>query len=218
MKSVNKFLSLLMIVMISVSFAAAEPVQIDLNGGISVRLHEEWDTVETYDNMKETGCFSMVVSRDGESLYSLFYTDETFSEPKYETEVVHWFKDDVSGIIPRDARFSIKDINTGRIFEAVRYDGRNHMDAEPFSKKDADIIREIYGGKYGWDFRPVLVQYEGHVYAASMNGMPHGKGIVPENDFDGHFCIHFKGSMQHGEWVVNDYHQLLIDKAAEASW
>ena len=209
---------LLLMMMINVSSVVAEPVQIEFKGGFTVRLSEEWIPVETTDDMKETGSFSTVVSRDGESFYEISYTDHVFAEPEYETEIVHWFKDDVTNLIPKGAHFTVKDIGTGKTFEAFRYDGRNHMDSEPLSVKDSNIIKEIYGGQYSWDFRPVLVRYEGHVYAASMNGMPHAKGTVNENGFDGHFCIHFQGSYRHEEWVVSDVHQALVLKAAEAVW
>ena len=30
-----------------------------------------------------------------------------------------------------------------------------------------------------------------------MNGMPHGTTTISSNNFDGHFCIHFKNSKTH---------------------
>ena len=60
-------------------------------------------------------------------------------------------------------------------------------------------MKSIYGGSWSWDRRAILVKYDGHVYAASMNGMPHEDDTISDNDFDGHFCIHFTGSKTHGQ-------------------
>jgi len=214
----KRILALMLIGMMSVSCAAAEPLQMDFEGGFSVRLSQEWTMVETNDALKENGSFSMAVSRDGESPYVLDYRDERFSEPDYETEMIRWFKDDVPTLIPRGAQFTIKDVETGRIFQAVRFGGRNHMDTEPFSKEDSEIIKRIYGGKFNWDYRPILILYEGHVYAACMNSMPHSDAKVQDNDYAGHFCVHFKDSMLHEEWVVSEPIQKLVEKAGQASW
>lgn len=134
-----------------------------------------------------------------------------------KTEVLDWYKDNVSRVIPKGARFTVKDVATGRTFEMVRWSGGDHMDAEPRSDKDADTIKAIYGGSYSWRRRAILIKYNGHVYAASMNGMPHGTTTI-ENDFDGHLCIHFKNSKTHGTDVVDPDHQNAVVKASKASW
>jgi hypothetical protein len=48
--------------------------------------------------------------------------------------------------------------------------------------------------------------------AASMHGMPHGSGALP-NGFPGHFCIHFLGSSTHRSRNIDPSHQLMILKA-----
>ena len=86
-------------------------------------------------------------------------------------------------------------------------------------------MKSIYGGSWSWDRRAILVKYNGHVYAASMNGMPHEDDTISDNDFDGHFCIHFTGSKTHGTQRVDEDHQscvqtalyvYLLNKASEA--
>ena len=47
-----------------------------------------------------------------------------------------------------------------------------------------------------------------------MNGMPHGAGAIKDNDFDGHFCIHFYASRTHGGNRVDERHQNMVLKAA----
>ncbi|MBN1778225.1 MAG: peptidoglycan-binding protein [Clostridiales bacterium] len=136
---------------------------------------------------------------------------------KYETQVLDWFKDKVNSVIPRNAEFIIKDVRTGRKFSAVRWSGVYHLDAEPASSEDTEVVKSICGGIWSWSRRPILILYNGKVYAASMNCMPHGTSTI-DNDFDGHFCIHFKNSKTHETCVVDQAHQEAVAVAANAVW
>ena len=78
-------------------------------------------------------------------------------------------------------------------------------------------MKKIYG-HWSWKRRAVLVKYNGHVYAGSMNGMPHGTQTIKGNNFDGHFCIHFYGSKTHGSKKVDDMHQKMVAEAMKHSW
>ena len=60
--------------------------------------------------------------------------------------------------------------------------------------------------------------YNGHVYAASMNGMPHGTYAITNNNFDGHFCIHFYNSRTHETNNVDTAHQNCVARAMNATW
>lgn len=139
------------------------------------------------------------------------------SSTTYKTEVLDWYEDNVSRVIPKGARFTVKDVATGKTFEMVRWSGGDHMDAEPRSDEDTATIKAIYGGSYSWRRRAILIKYNGHVYAASMNGMPHGTNTI-SNDFDGHLCIHFKNSKTHGSDVVDPDHQNAVEKASKYTW
>ncbi len=139
------------------------------------------------------------------------------SSTTYKTEVLDWYADNVSKVIPKGARFTVKDIVTGKTFEMVRWSGGDHMDAEPRTEEDAATIKAIYGGSYSWRRRAILIKYNGHVYAASMNGMPHGTTTI-ENEFDGHLCIHFKNSRTHETDVVDPDHQNAVEKASKYTW
>ena len=139
------------------------------------------------------------------------------SDKTYKTEVLDWFADNVSSVIPKNAKFTIKDVRTGKTFKAVRWSGVNHLDAEPASSDDTATMKAIYGGAWSWNRRPILILYNGHVYAASMNGMPHGTSTI-SNGFDGHFCIHFKNSKTHGTKKVDPDHQSAVNTASRATW
>ena len=106
---------------------------------------------------------------------------------------------------------------TGKTFTAVRWSVSNHMDTEPASRADTAVLKEIYGGSWSWRRRPILVKYNGHVYAASMNGMPHGTSTI-DNGLDGHFCIHFTGSKTHGTDRVDEDHQNAVAAALKYEW
>ncbi|MBE5793345.1 MAG: peptidoglycan-binding protein [Clostridiales bacterium] len=136
----------------------------------------------------------------------------------YKTETLNWFKDDGTHVIPKNARFTIKDVATGQTFEAVRWSGVNHIDAEPRTASDTKAMKAIYGGSWSWRRRAILVLYNGHVYAASMNGMPHGTATISGNNFNGHFCIHFKNSKTHETNRVDSEHQNAVDRASKATW
>ena len=138
------------------------------------------------------------------------------SETTGKTEKLDWFNGG-SKKIPKGATFKVKDIKTGKVFTCKRWSGANHLDAEPKSKDDTSTLKSIYGG-WSWKRRAVLVKYDGHVYAASMNGMPHGTQTIDDNNFEGHFCIHFSGSKTHGSKKVDDMHQQCVKEALKHSW
>lgn len=139
------------------------------------------------------------------------------AEPSTKTEVKDWFADDMTRVIPKNAKFTIKDVRTGKTFRAVRWSGINHLDAEPATSEDTALMKKIFGGAWSWNRRPILIQYNGHVYAASMNGMPHGTTTI-NNGFEGHFCIHFQNSKTHGSEKVDADHQKALSTASKATW
>ncbi|MFH1879759.1 MAG: peptidoglycan-binding protein, partial [Bacillota bacterium] len=136
----------------------------------------------------------------------------------YKTLTLDWFLDNVSSVIPKNARFTVKDVRTGKTFTAIRWSGTNHLDAEPAAADDTAAFKSIYRGTWSWDRRPILILYKGKVYAASMNGMPHGTTTIADNDFDGHFCIHFKNSKTHETNQIDSEHQAAVTVASKATW
>ncbi len=131
------------------------------------------------------------------------------------TESLNWFKH--PNTIPHHATFQVKDIKTGKIFKVKRWTGYNHADCEPATAKDTSIMKSIYG-HWSWKRRAILVKYDGHVYAASMNGYPHGTQTIKNNNFPGHFCIHFTGSKTHGTKKVDSAHQNCVKTALKHEW
>lgn len=151
----------------------------------------------------------------GKSTIKYLFGEEASST--YKTEKPDWF-DGGSELIPKGATFTIKDVDTGETFRARRWSGYNHLDAEPLTAKETATMKSIFGGSWSWTRRAILILYDGHVYAASMNGYPHGEQTIYDNDFEGHFCIHFYNSRTHETDREDEAHQAAVAKAAKATW
>lgn len=127
-------------------------------------------------------------------------------------ELMGW--QDVYKMVNRNQKFDIIDLTTGRRLTAKFVGGHNHMDFEPLTEQDTITLYNVYGGKWAWTRRPVAAIINGHVIAASINGMPHGKSdYVANNGMHGVLCIHFMGSRTHGTSRVCPLHQSAIKRA-----
>ncbi len=134
-------------------------------------------------------------------------------------ELVSW--DTAKNLFSRGETATITDVETGLSFRIKRKGGSNHADNEPLTSADAATMKNIYGGSWSWDRRAIVLKVGDKKIAASMAGMPHGSETIANNDFSGHFDIHFKGSMTHGSEytksrrpVVDGQHQAMVRKAA----
>ena len=110
-------------------------------------------------------------------------------QAKYFGELLPWEK--VNEFIPRYSTFSVTDIDTGLSFKAQRRAGNHHADVQPLTKKDTEIMKRIYEGKWSWKRRAILVRHKNQVIAASLHGMPHG-GDALVNGFPGTFAFILK--------------------------
>ncbi|CAG9609883.1 hypothetical protein NEOCIP111885_03626 [Pseudoneobacillus rhizosphaerae] len=126
-------------------------------------------------------------------------------------EALPW--EQANKLIPKYTKFTVLDTETGLSFKVQRRAGSNHADVQPLTKADTAIMKKIYSGKWSWKRRAIIVQYKDNWIAASMHGMPHGAGSLP-NDFPGHFCIHFYGSTTHKTNEMDLSHKLMVLKAA----
>ncbi len=128
-------------------------------------------------------------------------------------EFLSW--DEVDELFPKYCEAKIIDLETGWHFMVQRRGGTWHADVQPLTARDTLVMKNIYHNKWSWKRKAVLVELDnGRKIAASMNGMPHGLGNINGNEFDGHFCIHFKGSKTHGSRKIDTAHQLMIWKSA----
>ncbi|MEW6046390.1 MAG: hypothetical protein AB1609_07905 [Bacillota bacterium] len=134
------------------------------------------------------------------------FAGQLFGEP------VPWRE--VDPLFPRDTGAVLEDVRTGVRLHVLRYGGYLHADVEPASPRDTALLKAIYGGEWSWRRRPVVAIIGGRRIAASINGMPHGYGVVRGNDFPGHFCLHFRESRLHRSGRVDWSHQLMVWQAA----
>ena len=134
-----------------------------------------------------------------------------------ETQTLDWYAGG-SEVIPWGAVFQVKDVRSGVIFTCRRMEGHSHMDVEPLTPHDTFAMLGAYQGEWSWDRRPVLIKYKGAVYAASMNGMPHGYISIRDNAMPGHFCIHFLGSRVQRSHLVSATHMECVIEASHAEW
>ncbi len=163
--------------------------------------------------------------------------DKTASETSYKkVGALDWYKE-VQYILKRGDVAEIMDVETEKTFYLKRTFGTNHADVEPLTKKDANIIKEIWGG-WSWTRRAVVVKIDGYALAGSLAAMPHagrdskpaaayvsgrsggygwGQNLdaVKNNGTDGVLDLHFKNSKTHSTNRVNEAHQVMVKKAAE---
>ncbi len=122
-------------------------------------------------------------------------TDPAKVEPVQGAVAIPWST--VDGMWGVGTVAQVTDVETGNIFYVMRQGGWAHADVEPVSARDTAIILSDYGGEYSWARRSIVVVVNGRRIAASQNFMPHGLKSL-DNNFPGHFCIHFLGSTTHG--------------------
>jgi LysM repeat protein len=120
----------------------------------------------------------------------------------------------VNQLWKEDETATIIDVLTGKSFRVNRLYGYYHADVEPLTKTDTETMLEIYGGKWSWDRRAIVVYLCNLFIAASMNGMPHGQKSIIGNSFPGQFCVHFLGSRTHQNGRVDPAHLAMIEHAA----
>ncbi len=139
----------------------------------------------------------------------------TYNQLKGSVVLLNWF-DGGNEWLNKGARFTVTDVRTGLSFRARRFGGWYHADCEPITAADTAIMKRIAGGSWSWNRRPIWVTYNGKTVAASMHCMPHMVNPTPSNNFDGHFCIHLKGSKVHETSAECPRHQACVMEAYRA--
>ena len=107
----------------------------------------------------------------------------------------------------------VTDLATGKSLHVKRSYGAFHADVEPLTAADSATMKAIWGG-WSWATRPVVVEVNGRRIAASSHAMPHSIQTITDNDFDGHFCIHFLNSTRHSDNHTQHDHQENVRRAA----
>lgn len=108
---------------------------------------------------------------------------------------------------------TVIDVRSGQRFRISRYGGDHHCDVEPLTASDTATFKALLGGEWTWERRPIWLVVNGRVIAASMNCMPHEGEHIQNNDFAGHFCIHFYNSRTHDTDRVDEAHAACVQEA-----
>ncbi|MBM6617598.1 hypothetical protein [Bacillus suaedaesalsae] len=144
-------------------------------------------------------------------MFSNYVSAHSTPHISFDIELVEW--DVANSLLPKYSTFTVIDMETGKNFRVQRRAGSHHTDVQPLTSEDTKIMKSIYGGKWSWKRRAILVQTGDFLIPASMHGMPHGAGAL-QNNFPGHFCIHFQGSKLHKTDEMDYSHKLMVLKAA----
>lgn len=136
-----------------------------------------------------------------------------YRQEAYKTygALVVW--EEANKLFPMYATAKITDIYSGNSFNVQRREGDTHVDAQPLTADDTAIMKKIYGGQWSWERKGIIVEVQGCRIAASMHGMPHGAGKIDDNNFPGHFCIHFLCSTIHGAGMDIGHHREILKAA-----
>ncbi len=151
-------------------------------------------------------------------------------------EYLDWWTE-AQYVVSIQSVFEIVDFYTGKSFTVKRTTGSGHADVETLTAADSQIMKEIWGGTYGWDRRPVIVKINGRKIAASMSSLPHagdenspgginvswrsdnyGAGYnldwVKGNGISGVVDLHFVNSIRHKDGLIDTDHRDKIKIAA----
>lgn len=127
-------------------------------------------------------------------------------------ELLDWFNGG-SEIFPRYTEATVIDVDTGLSFRVRRFGGQYHADSEPLTADDTAVMKQMVGGEWSWDRHAIWVKIGERYFAASMHGMPHMGSPTADNNFPGHFCIHFLHSKVHETGKECPRHQAMVMKA-----
>ena len=140
------------------------------------------------------------------------YDGSTVNPTLYPVETSDWFNGDIRNVWKVGATAILTDVYTGISFRIQHLYGDNHADAEPLTVADTAAFCQIFGVSnaqevsdrenelQSWRRRPLWITVGGRTFAASWYPIPHNYpgDRIPDNNFNGQFCIHFTNSMTHG--------------------
>ena len=157
-----------------------------------------------------------------ELLYGGVNPDDNYMK-LYKPEKIDWYTGGIQEMLPKGENFQIYDVYTGLVWWAHRWAGGDHADIEPLTAADTAKVCQMYGvtnaaeiaSKDLWQRRPSLVTVNGHTYACSLYGEPHGTQTITTNNFPGQCCLHFTNSRTHGSQKVDSYHAAAIQYAID---
>lgn len=136
----------------------------------------------------------------------------TINALKGKVQTIDWWKGGNRVLKRPGGTATVWDVNTGKSFKIRRTAGTNHNDVVPLNAAETAKMKAICGS-WSWQRRAIIVEVGGKAYAASMNCMPHSPDSQKNDNFPGHFCVHFTNSRTHGGNRVDPEHKAAIERA-----
>lgn len=195
-----------------------------------VRLRSESSTDSKIIATMNRGARLTVLSKEGE-WYKVIHNDsngyvfhefvtlgETAPvESSSSVECLDWW-DGGKSLMKIGTIVTVTDVSTGVLYKIRVMSSGSHADVEPLTADDTAKMKQTRGGQWSWSPRAILLTFEnGRTIAASANGMPHSVSTIKDNNFPGHFCIHFLNSRNHYNNKVDAGHQAQVKRAFDAS-
>ena len=112
-----------------------------------------------------------------------------------EVKLLHWYRD-VKPKLKSNQTIQIYEPKSGLGWNLKIYSRGRHLDAEPRTADDTANMLKAFGGKNTWSQKAVYVRLpDGTWTIGATHDMPHLTGSIPDNNFDGHLCVHFLRDM-----------------------
>lgn len=137
------------------------------------------------------------------------------SQTKQKAISLDWFSN-VNFMFENFVDTKIFDLKTGKTFVVQRTGGTGHADIEPTDEANAKILFDIIENTK-ITRRPMLALVGGTWVACSLWTKTHGYGLITNNNFDGHLCLHFLNSKTDSTKKVDYSHQKTIIQALKLS-
>ena len=99
--------------------------------------------------------------------------------------------------------------------------GKTHADVEPLTAADTAKLCQIYGktsaANLPYNRRAMVLTVGSTQFVCSIYPQPHGQQNITNNNFNGQFCVHFRGSTINsgdgGSVPDSENHQAIITAA-----
>jgi len=137
-----------------------------------------------------------IATATGDELYALVTPEVQEEEeiPSIEIELLAW--NVAKNLLTEGKIVTITDVRTGLSWQIASGSNGSHADVEPITANDTATMFSAFG-EWTWTPRPVIVDIDGRLIAASLSGMPHAGSTRSGNNMNGHVCLHFLGSTTH---------------------
>ncbi len=141
--------------------------------------------------------------------------DIAVGESAYHTDAVKMQWSAINQLWRVGKSMRITDLESGDTIVMRRTGGLNHADVEPVTKEDTEKLKKLFGDRWSWSRKPVIINFSYITSAASICGMPHGEEDIFGNGVEGHFCMHFFESTNDDiNNEIDKEHQHAIDIAS----